>query len=303
MEDWREALRHAIGAACGESPRRVEWQVLGGGEQNTFKLSGFSRAMFIKLAPAAADRYAAEADGLRALGGDPATDAVDASRRRPRVPRVFAHGEAGEYDFLAIEYFDLQAASAGDPRKLGAALARLHADVGESFGWPRDNFIGPTPQQNRPHADWVEFWRERRLLPQLRLAHQAGFRGEAQRRADTLLADFGAFFTDYRPRPSLLHGDLWHGNIGFIAAAEPVLYDPAVYRGDAEADLAMTELFGGISPDMLAVYREHAGIDAGYAVRKHLYNLYHVLNHLVIFGGAYAAQAAQLIDRVSSELP
>ena len=109
-----------------------------------------------------------------------------------------------------------------------------------------------------------------------------------------------AFFQGYRPEPSLLHGDLWGGNAAF-ADGEPVVFDPAVYYGDREADLAMTELFGGFGADLQAAYREAWPLDSGYAVRKTLYNLYHVLNHFNMFGGGYASQAEAMIERLLAE--
>ena len=111
------------------------------------------------------------------------------------------------------------------------------------------------------------------------------------------LADF---FPGYSPRPSLLHGDLWGGNFAY-ADGEPVLFDPAVYFGDREADLAMTELFGGFPAAFYAAYREAWPLDPGYGVRKTLYNLYHVLNHYNLFGGSYADQAEAMATRLLAE--
>ena len=109
------------------------------------------------------------------------------------------------------------------------------------------------------------------------------------------------FFANYSPPPALLHGDLWSGNYG-VAGDIPVIFDPAVYYGDREADLAMTELFGGFSTRFYAAYRDALPLDAGYPVRKTLYNLYHILNHLNLFGGSYRAQAEQMMDKLLAEL-
>ncbi len=110
------------------------------------------------------------------------------------------------------------------------------------------------------------------------------------------------FFSDYRPVASLLHGDLWAGNYGVLKSGEPVIFDPAVYYGDREADVAMTELFGGFGPQFYAAYHDTWPLDPGYAVRKDLYNLYHILNHANLFSGSYVAQATQLIDRLLGEV-
>ena len=171
-------------------------------------------------------------------------------------------------------------------------------DIGRAVGWRRANTIGATPQINCRSGDWVGFWREHRLGYQLRLAEANGHRGSLQENGARLLSKIPTFFSGYRPLPALLHGDLWSGNVGFDDAGKPVVFDPAVYYGDHEADVAMTELFGGFSGDFYAAYREVFPLDASYAVRKHLYNLYHVLNHLNLFGGGYLGQAERLISEL-----
>ncbi|RMG29588.1 MAG: fructosamine kinase family protein, partial [Gammaproteobacteria bacterium] len=111
----------------------------------------------------------------------------------------------------------------------------------------------------------------------------------------------GDFFTDYHPVPSLLHGDLWGGNWGTLESGEPVIFDPAVYYGDREADLAMTELFGGFGRDFRAAYEAAWPLDPGYRVRRTLYNLYHILNHLNLFGGGYLGQALSMMEALLAE--
>jgi fructosamine-3-kinase len=182
---------------------------------------------------------------------------------------------------------------------LGRGLAALHANHAERFGWHRDNTIGSTPQPNAWSDSWLEFWRDRRLAQQLELAHR---NGHALARGDALLAGLHQLLDGHEPRPSLLHGDLWGGNAGFTDGGEPVVYDPACYCGDREADLAMTELFGGFRPAFHAAYREAAPLAPGYPLRRDLYNLYHVLNHLNLFGGGYLRQAGSMIDRLLSEI-
>ncbi|MDO8262983.1 MAG: fructosamine kinase family protein [Gallionella sp.] len=166
------------------------------------------------------------------------------------------------------------------------------------FGFPHDNFIGTTPQPNGWKDDWVDFWREHRLCFQLHLAAQNGYGGQLQALGGKLLDMLPAFFAGYTPQPSLLHGDLWSGNHAFLADSTPVIFDPAPYYGDRECDLAMTELFGGYPTDFYAAYRAAYPLDAGYAVRKDLYNLYHILNHANLFGGGYVRQAEQMMQRL-----
>jgi len=181
---------------------------------------------------------------------------------------------------------------------LGRQLAALHRVTHTRFGWHRDNTIGSTPQINTQKNDWVTFYREQRLRYQLELAAENGYGGSLQRRGEQLLERLPAFFISYRPRPSLLHGDLWGGNHAALTDGTPVIFDPAVYYGDREADLAMTELFGGFGSGFYSAYRAAWPLDPGYRVRKDLYNLYHVLNHLNLFGGGYRGQAEQMVDRL-----
>ena len=223
-------------------------------------------------APGRADAYAAEADGLEAL------------RPHIRVPRVLERGMKDGQAFILLEQLDLK--SGGDYAALGRMLARLHRQTGPRFGWHRDNYIGLTPQKNAWSDDWAEFWLTRRLQPQLELARSNGFRlGEVAQ---------CALLESHKPQPSLLHGDLWSGNAGFTNDG-PVVFDPAVYYGDREADLAMTELFGGFPREFYKAYAEAFPLAAGYEKRKHLYNLYHLLNHLNLFGRSYLGQVEETL--------
>ena len=178
----------------------------------------------------------------------------------------------------------------------------MHRVTRERFGWDTDNTIGSTLQINTCEHDWVDFWRTQRLQFQLQLAAENGHGGRLQSQGEKLLDAFPALFVGYSPPASLLHGDLWSGNYAFNRSGEPVIYDPAVYYGDREADLAMTELFGGFGADFYAAYRANYPLDAGYGVRKTLYNLYHILNHLNIFGEGYRSQAYRMMDALLAEL-
>ncbi len=169
------------------------------------------------------------------------------------------------------------------------------------FGFSQDNFIGTTPQPNAWANDWITFWREQRLGFQLQLAEQNGYGGKLQTLGEKLLGALPLFFTGYTPQPSLLHGDLWGGNHAFLADGTPVVFDPAPYYGDRECDIAMTELFGGYPTDFYAAYRAAYPLDVGYATRRDLYNLYHILNHANLFGGGYAKQAEQMMQSLLAE--
>jgi fructosamine-3-kinase len=243
---------------------------------------------FVKLNEARfAASFAAEADGLLAIAAT-----------GMRVPKPIAQGGAEGRAFLVLEFLALGDGSDAAHRELGRRLARQHGHRGAHFGWARDNFIGLTPQANRPCASWIEFWQARRLAPQLELARAHGHDGRLQSLGIRVLEATPRLLAGHDAAPALLHGDLWTGNAAFLRNGTPVVFDPAVYYGDAEADLAMTELFGGFPESFYEGYREVRPIAQGYRVRRILYNLYHVLNHLNLFGAGYAAQAMRMMERL-----
>jgi len=238
------------------------------------------------------DMFVAEADGLRELAG---ANAI-------RVPSPVCYGEAAGKSWLVTEFIAFGRGTGDSAQLLGRQLAAMHCRTSKQFGWTRDNTIGSTPQQNSRADNWVDFYRERRLRFQFELAARNGFTGLLQTKGEYLMESLGVFFTSYVPEVSLLHGDLWGGNRAFDGTGQPVIFDPAVYYGDREADIAMTELFGGFGADFYAAYREAWPLDAGYSVRKTLYNLYHILNHANLFGGDYASQAENMIDNLLTEI-
>lgn len=285
-------LADAIGRASGTPFNGGSTGAVRGGDiSQAFALSDGSRSFFVKtLSASQLGLFEAEAAGLAELA---AANAV-------RVPETLCHGVAAGRAYLVLEYLSLSAH--GDAAQLGRQLAQQHHVGAPRFGWTRDNWIGATLQPNAWRDDWVEFWREQRLGFQLQLAARNGYHGVLQRDGERLMAQLNGFFAAYRPAPSLLHGDLWGGNHGFLETGKPVIFDPAVYFGDRECDLAMSELFGGFAPDFSAAYREAWPLDAGYAVRKTLYNLYHILNHANLFGGGYVMQAQRMLAQLLAEL-
>jgi fructosamine-3-kinase len=290
VSDW-ETVARRIGEATGR-PFRVEQQdVVGGGCINrAVVLRDGPRAYFVKLN--SVERLAmfeAEAEGLVALRDAAAI----------RVPEPLCTGLAGAYAYLAIEYVDLGGRM--DGAAAGRRLARLHRQTASTFGWHRDNTIGSTPQHNERTTDWVDFWRSNRLGFQLDLAARNGHGRALLDSGERLMAGLDSLI-GHRPEASLLHGDLWGGNIGATREGEPVIFDPAVYFGDRETDLAMTELFGGFGPDFYAAYRGEWPLPPEFATRKILYNLYHVLNHLNLFGGGYLAQAKSMIGQLVARI-
>jgi protein-ribulosamine 3-kinase len=291
MSLW-ESIGAGLAEVTGEQGAATPLGEVGGGCINrAMRLRHGGQTYFVKLNDAAhADMFEAEALGLRELRDSHSL----------RVPEPLCRGIDGQSAWLVLE--DLTLGGSGEPAALGRGLAAMHRVTQEQFGWVRDNTIGSTPQINTPEPDWLVFWREHRLRFQLELAARHGYGGRLRARGERLLDEFPRFFAAYRPAASLLHGDLWSGNYAYTREGEPVIFDPAVYYGDREADLAMTELFGGFGREFYAAYREAWSLDEGYAVRKTLYNLYHVLNHLNLFGGGYHSQAQGMVDRLLAEL-
>lgn len=291
MPDW-SVIGRAIASATGKTFKSAQATAVAGGCINrTFALRGKDgRQFFVKLNSSEQQPlFAAEAAGLNAIA---ATHTI-------RVPGVVCAADTGAESLLVLEWLALNGRA--DSARLGEQLARLHRHSAAQFGFAENNFIGATTQPNGQTHDWITFWREQRLGYQLQLAAKDGHT-DLLRTGEKLLEALPRFFEGYAPAPSLLHGDLWGGNHGFLADGTPVIFDPAVYYGDRECDLAMTELFGGFDAAFYAAYRTAWPLDAGYRVRKTLYNLYHILNHAHLFGGSYARQAENMMQRLLAEV-
>ena len=291
--NWQD-IEQAISDATGKSFALDSQGNIGGGCINTaMKLSGGGREFFLKFnAAIRLDMFEAEAAGLRELA---AANAI-------RVPQPICTGISGNQAFIVMEYLVLGGrGGAMVMAHFGEQLALMHRYTADRFGWQRDNTIGATPQINDWRNDWISFWREQRLGYQLYLASRHGIGTRVLQKGEQLQDNLPAFFSGYHPQASMLHGDLWSGNYGISREGEPVIFDPAVYFGDREADLAMTELFGGFDSEFYAAYNTVWPMDPGYKQRKTLYNLYHILNHYNMFGGGYGSQAEGMIDRLLAE--
>jgi fructosamine-3-kinase len=250
--------------------------------------------VFVKTAPARnMEMFAAEAAGLEELRR---ANAV-------RIPRVLGVGTTDGRAWLELEWIESRPSSRATDAMLGEQLARQHRVTQSVFGWSRDNTIGRTPQLNAECPDWISFYRDLRLRYQLDLAARSSFDGRLQERGAALLERLPEFFRTYKPIPALLHGDLWGGNWLADERGQPVIFDPAVYYGDREADIAMTHLFGGYGADFYAAYEAAWPLDPGHEIRTDLYNLYHVLNHLNLFGAGYLGQATAMIERLLAQVP
>jgi len=243
------------------------------------------RRVFVKSGPASViDMFEAEAEGLREL----------AEAGAIRVPGVIDYGIDKGEAFIAIERLSFERATAVIESQFGEQLAALHRHTADRHGWRRDNTIGPTPQQNPWTDDWITFFREHRLRFQLELAERNGYGGELQSLGAKLAGRLPDLFEGYEPQASLCHGDLWGGNWG-VADGVPVIFDPAVYYGDRESDIAMTMLFGGFGREFYRAYERAWPMAPGHERRLRLYQLYHVLNHLNLFGAGYLSQALGLL--------
>ena len=243
------------------------------------------RCFFLKSG-SAGKMFFCEANGLREL----------AKAKAIRIPTVYLAAE----NFILLENISAGLKTSSLFDIFGHQFGRFHRFQGERFGFPEDNFIGSTQQKNIPTEEesrnWPLFFMNKRLLFQLYLAEKNGYATEKLRKGFRLLENkLDAIFKGSEENPSLLHGDLWSGNFLCDESGNPVLIDPAVYYGHREADLAMTKLFGGFSSDFYAAYQQEFPLKEGAPYRENIYMLYHVMNHLNLFGHSYYSQTERLL--------
>jgi fructosamine-3-kinase len=287
-----------IAAAISESTGnpfvpRVTRPVSGGSIHGAWELADGDRRFFVKTNLVdSMPMFAAEAFGLETLSKAAVVP----------TPTIVATGRTEAEAFLVLEYLELAPLDQAGGTALGKALARLHRSTADAFGWTEDNFIGATPQRNTWHVSWPYFFGEYRLRPQLEFALGNGIDKTLAAKGAAVIERIGGLFVDYRPLPSLLHGDLWSGNAAQRSDGSVVIFDPACYYGDRETDIAMSELFGGFPTSFHAAYRAEWPLDSGYESRKPLYNLYHILNHFNLFGSAYLGQAQRMIGNLLTAL-
>ncbi len=293
MSIWPGIEQH-IAKARGLPFRLAQQRSVGGGcINNAYVIEGGGQQFFVKTnSEDQLAMFEAEAEGLREIS----------AAQTILAPLPVCFGVSGNQAYLVLEYFSLGDGNSAAHTRLGEQLAAMHRHTHEQFGWHRDNTIGSTMQINTRERDWLVFWQEYRLGFQLELARQNGANPRLCDMGQQLMQRMDGFFSDYLPVASLLHGDLWSGNYAFTVEGEPMVFDPAVYFGDRETDLAMTELFGGFSHHFYNAYHANWPLDSGYKVRRTFYNLYHILNHFNIFGGGYASQAEAMLSRLLAEL-
>jgi fructosamine-3-kinase len=261
--------------------------VSGGCINQGYCLQGDGLAYFVKINQASRlSMFAAEAFGLKQMA---ATHTI-------RLPEPICWGISDNYSYLVLEWLEFAQGNSLSWEKMGQKLALMHQTPGnQRFGWNENNTIGSTPQINTWTDTWADFFAQHRIGYQLQLAQKRG--GSFPERTEVLLAVLKCL-KDHYPQPSLVHGDLWSGNVGVTKDGEPVILDPATYYGDREVDIAMTELFGGFPAAFYRGYNEVFPLEEGYQQRKSLYNLYHILNHFNLFGGGYGTQANQMLRQI-----
>ncbi len=288
------SLKNAVESLYGPGVEPGTERSVGGGcinDTGILTLSNGEKLFIKRNGKARLELFEREADGLDALG------AVEGA---PRVPEVMALGVDGAFSFLLMEFLPSSSRRKDFWECFGREMAVLHRNGRSDLcGFIHDNHIGATPQINTPVSSWFDFFRIYRIEYQLRLARDRGLADSTMVRAVSRTAEK---LDDYLippddNRPSLLHGDLWNGNFLEGPEGRACLIDPAAHFGHREADLAMTELFGGFDRSFYSSYNEAWPLEPGYAVRRDLYNLYHMLNHLNLFGGGYAGSVQAIASR------
>ncbi len=292
MTQWQIIAQHIEQTSGQHFSVKHQKQLSGGSINSAYLLVGDDGMQyFVKTNHSGRqDMFEAEARGLQAL----------ASSKTLKVPRPLCFGDDQSQSYIVMEYLDMEGRA--DQVILGEQLAKMHSNTAKQFGWEIDNTIGATHQPNTWTQNWLDFWRDQRLGFQLQLAAKNGYGGELQSLGEKLLIEMPKLFTGRKVEPSMLHGDLWGGNVAGLKDGTPVIFDPAFYYGDREADLAMTYVFGGFSPDFYASYQNAFPLDEGFPVRKTFYNIYHIINHLNLFGGGYHGQSIHMMQQVLAEI-
>lgn len=259
-----------------------------GDSHQAYKISDGRQRFFVKTnSKSTLANFEAEAEGLNHLQ----------QAQLFRIPKVICLGTVGEHCFLVLEHITMTSGNAQNWYSFGEKLARLHqSQTQEMYGWQEDNYIGLTPQPNKWDKKWSRFFAEQRIGFMLQLLAE---KGQNLADIDTVVDSVQNLLNGHTPTASMLHGDLWQGNTGFHKE-QAVMFDPAFYFGDREADLAMTELFSKFPQAFYDGYESVWPIEEDYAYRKTVYQLYHLLNHALLFGGHYIQSAQATIKNLDA---
>ena len=278
-------------------------------QHTCYVLKGTNKRYFVKL------RQSSQASPDKSVSPTPlkseaeSLTAIEASES-VTTPQVICYG-LFEENHKFIEYLVLQYISFKSPTRLlwemaGSQLAQMHQYPTENlakfnnsyFGWHQPNWVGSTIQNNVKTKSWATFYCQHRLEP---LLAELTSKGVNLKITDVVLDQIHQYLSNHTPKPSLLHGDLWRGNLGFTRCL-PIIFDPAVYIGDREIDLAMAKLFGGFAQRFFDVYEQMFPLKEGAKLRLLLYQLYPIMNHALMFGGDYLHQTNYLVDKIQQQM-
>lgn len=258
---------------------------IAGGEVNqTFKVITDEKIYFLKAHPGVEERFfVAEAGGLKQLAPF------------VRVPEIYQIAENDEGAFLLMEWIEQKE---GQQERIAEQLAYLHQQTHPVFGFSEDNFIGMLPQVNAQTANWTDFFLACRLDTQVELAKMNNvWNAKRDQKYLRLKSFIREAWQDRKVQPSLVHGDFWRGNVFFDQSGVPVFIDPAVFYGDREMDIAMSQLFGGFRQSFLERYQEIFPMESGWQERMPFYQLYYLLVHLNQFGKSYGKNVDEILVR------
>lgn len=263
-------------------------EVKAGDSHRAFKISDGRQRFFVKTnEKIRLSNFQAEAEGLDHLNNTALF----------KIPKVICMGVVSDHSFLVLEHVTMSQGNEQNWFQFGQTLAKLHQNHSQQmYGWQEDNFIGLTPQSNLWQKKWASFFAEQRIGIMLQLLSE---KGHNLADIDAVVEAVKRLLAGHNPSSSMLHGDLWHGNVGFHKD-QPVLFDPAFYYGDRETDLAMTELFGRFPDIFYQGYQDVWPFEVDYEYRKPIYQLYHVLNHALRFGGHYIDSAKITLKNLDS---
>ncbi len=284
---WRYVSRHINAITQEDQSINTLTRVNGGDICESFQLRLGNSAYFVKTHhKTPQNMFRKEAHSLNII-----------ARATQSAPKVICEGKCADTSFPILSYIEMH--TTGDEKRLGELVAKLHTSTADQFGWIEDNYIGLTLQRNDLMSSWSQFWWDMRLAPQIHMAIEKGYKALNQYQAP-LKEAVTTQLSDHKITPTLLHGDLWSGNKGYDTNGKPIIYDPACYYGDPEVDIAMTELFGGFGTVFYESYYQLHPKKSGYTDRKPIYNLYHILNHLNLFGEGYFQESERMIRTILS---
>ena len=286
----KENLSQLLESIYGNPTQIKSFEAIGGGcinKTQVLKLSNGERVFLKSNLSAPENFFTAEADGLRLL---------ERSKNGPGVPRPLGTSTESNPQFLLLEYIESSSPKVGFASRFGQALAEMHRETQEQYGLDYDNFIGKTVQKNDLESDGLVFFREHRIRFQQELARKTrGLPTSIDKRLDLFCGKLETLLNLKDEKPALLHGDLWSGNHFAGHNQVPYIFDPAVYFGHREMDIAMTKLFGGFNSKFYQAYNEEAPLAHGWEERIDICNLYPLLVHVNLFGGNYYQQVVKIV--------